>query len=170
MPNISHSSKKTLFKIWSSEKGFTLLEVLAVVTIFSFLLAMACSLFMYQANFFQYAAKRLDVQQNVRVAADFITRELRYAEDLEIVNSQEVKYTLPDDDKLLGIRLRINSSTNDKEIMIVYPGTANLITYNIESLDFSLDEPSKILYFTIKGADGRYSYTLRSAVYMPNCN
>ena len=171
MPNSLRSSKILLSEISVSEirrisdlkrkeEGFTLIEVLAAVTIFSFLIAMACSLFIFQTNFYQFTTSRLDVQQNVRIAADYITQELRYATTMERKSERMVEYQLPDDDnKTFSIRL------DDKNQIIRSP---NIVSYNIESLHFTWDDVDKVLTFTIKGSDKNYSYTLVSAVYLPN--
>ena len=175
MPNSLRSSKILLSEISVSEirrisdlkrkeEGFTLIEVLAAVTIFSFLIAMACSLFIFQTNFYEFTTKRLDVQQNVRIAADYISQELRYATTLKRKNAQEVEYEIPNDERIFNIRHKDKSIVRS---LYNYNGE-NEISYNIEKLNFTWNDTEKILTFTIKGSDKNYSYTLVSAVYLPN--
>ena len=175
MPNLLRSSKilvseisvteiRRISELRRKEEGFTLIEVLAVVTIFSFLLAMACSLFIFQTNFYEFTTKRLDVQQNVRIAADYITQELRYATTLKRKNAQEVEYEIPTSERIYNIRQK-----GELIVRTLYNYTGeNEISYNIEKLNFTWDDAEKVLTFTIKGSDKNYSYTLDSAVYLPN--
>ena len=144
------------------EDGYTLIEVLASVTIFSILLIAVYNLFVLQMNFLGDTAGRLDLQQNVRLAAEYLTRELRFAETVQLVNEMEVSYMLPDNPALYTIRQK------NSEIVLVQNTTENKIAYNIEALNMSWDEAARVITFTVEGRADKYAYTLRSAVYLPN--
>ena len=150
------------FEINQAEDGYTLIEVLASVTIFSILLIAVCNLFVLQMNFLGNTADRLDLQQNVRLAAEYLTRELRYAEIVQLTNEKEVAYMLPDNPALYTIRQK------NREIVLVQNTTENKIAYNIEALDISWDEAARVITFIVEGRSGTYAYALRSAVYLPN--
>ncbi len=144
------------------DKGFTLIEILAAVSIAVLLFCTVFGLYFFGVNTFQICTAHLDLQQNVRIAADFITRELRYARNLE-VDTDEVQYELPDDDN--------DSYTIKKEngeIVYLINSTENKIAYNINTLSFTWDGLTKILSFEIEGVDNRYCYAVRTAVCLQN--
>ena len=145
-----------------AEQGFTLLECLAAVTVFTILLGTVWGFYLFGVNNFQAAAEKVDLQQNVRVAADMITRELRYASTLQLNGSREVRYRLPGDNTSYRIRQKNN------EVVLLIAGTETKIAYNIQSLIFSWDAENRILYFDLVGADGRYNYAVNTALRLPN--
>ena len=146
----------------SHEGGYTLIEVLASTTIFSILLIAVCNLFTLQMNFLGDTTDRLDLQQNVRLAAEYLTGELRFAETVQLVNEREITYMLPDNPALYTIRQK------NSEIVLVQNTTENKIAYNIEALKMNRDEAPGVITFTVEGRSGAYAYALRSAVYLPN--
>lgn len=149
-------------EIVAAEQGFTLLECLAAVTVFILLLGMVWGFYLFGVYYFQAAAERVDLQQNVRVAADFIARELRYARTLELSGSREVRYRLPNDSTSYTIRQKYN------EVVLLIAGTETKIAYNIQSLIFNWDAGKGILYFDLAGNSGRYNYAVNTALRLPN--
>lgn|GEM_PF-1468329 len=149
-------------KIVAAEQGFTLVECLAAVTVFTILLGMVWGFYLFGVNKFQAAAERVDLQQNVRVAADMITRELRYARTLQLRSSADVAYRLPGDNTSYRIRQKNN------EVVLLIAGTETKIAYNIQSLIFNWDAGKGILYFDLAGKSGRYNYTVNTALRLPN--
>jgi len=160
--------KKSKFSISVSnvyeDRGFTLIEVLAAVTVFVLLIGTTISLFIFYINIFQSDIDRLDLQQNVRIATDFLIRELRYADDLQMISNTEICYRLPEDTNTYAIKKK------NKEIVILSNKNENKIAYNINFLHFNWDEQRKILSFEIqgKGDNNKYTYATRSAVCLQN--
>ena len=146
----------------ATEKGFTLLEVLAAVTVYALLLGSVFSLYLFGVNTYKVGSNRLDLQQNVRVAADFISRELRYAHALQQVNDHEVQYSYPGEAAPYTIKHK------NGEVVQLISNTETKIAYNIETLIFNWDEHNKVLYFSIKGNDEGNTYAVRSAVCLQN--
>ena len=150
------------FPILAAEKGLTLLEVLVSIALFAVLAGTLLSLFLFSANVFQKGAVMLDLQQNVRIAADFIIRDLRYAGTLLAVSKNEIKYRLPGEAATYTIKQK------NSEIVYLIGRTENKIAYDISSLAMDWDEAKKIITLEIVGGEGGHSYAVRSAVRLQN--
>lgn len=146
----------------AAEQGFTMLECLAALTVLTLLLGIAGGFYLFGVNHFQAAAERVDLQQNVRVAADFIARELRYARALQLINIREIRYWLPEDNTRYTIR------QNNNEVVLLISNTETKIASNIQSLNFTWDQVNGILYFALAGSNGRYRYAINSALRLHN--
>lgn len=143
--------------------GFTLVEVLAALLLYTVLIGSVFSLYLFGVNAYQTGAARLDLQQNVRLAVDFISRELRYANELEIVSAEEIRYRYP------GEPARYTLKYKNSEIVHLRGNVENKVAYSIKTLSFDWDEEDKLLYFNIKGTDNNgYTYVARSAVCLQN--
>ena len=171
MPNLLPLSTKTFKKNklrintsnGGKDKGFTLIEVLAAVSVFALLIGTTISLFIFYISIFQSGIDRLDLQQNVRIATDFFIRELRYAEDLQVISNKEIRFRLPGDITIYTLKKK------NEELVILSNNTENKIAYNINFLHFT-DEQRKILSFEIQGQgdNNNYLYATRSAVCLQN--
>ncbi len=144
------------------EKGFTLVELLAAVTLYTILLGSVFSLYFFGVNAYKMGSIRMDLQQNVRVAADFITRELRYAHQLQQINEHEIRYSKPGDPANYTIKYK------NGEIVQLIRNTEEKVAYHVETLIFDWDEDEQVLYFSIMGMDEGNTYALRSAVCLQN--
>lgn len=145
-----------------NKNGFTLLETLVVITLFTILAGTFFSLVIFSTNIFQTGTTILDLQQNVRIATDFIIRELRYASTLQVITSKEIKYRLPGDSAVYTIKQK------NEEIVILINNTENKIAYGIGNLSMNWDELKKILTFEIEGIEGGHNFAVRSAVCLQN--
>ena len=150
-------------RLLNSENGFTLVEVLAALTLYIFLLGSVFSLYSFGVNTYRVNTNRVDLQQNIRVAADFITRELRYAHVLEQVNECEIRYK-----KIPDVGANYTIKYKNGEIVQLIGKTEEKVAYNVETLIFDWDDNAKILYFTIKGINDGNTYNVRSAVCLQN--
>ncbi|HHU76752.1 MAG TPA: prepilin-type N-terminal cleavage/methylation domain-containing protein [Firmicutes bacterium] len=144
------------------EGGFTLLEILIVTILFSILLSILISFFLFSANIYEKCLEVLDLQQNVRIAADFIIRDLRYADTLQIISDQEIKYRLPGETALYTIKQK------GEEIVILINKVENKIAYSIDNLVMSWDAYNKTLSFEIVGNENGSCFAVRSAVRLLN--
>lgn len=143
-------------------QGFTLVELTLVVALLSFLLASALIFYFYGLKAFNDGVAQADLQQNVRIAADYISRELRFAKNLELVSGQEVRYKKPQDGNLYVIKKK------GREIVVLINNVENKIAYNIVELNFAITPGEKFIEFEVLGDDGNFSYGVKSKVYLKN--
>ncbi|MBP2027366.1 prepilin-type N-terminal cleavage/methylation domain-containing protein [Acetoanaerobium pronyense] len=80
------------------KKGFTLIEVLVTIGILGILISVLYNIIFFQINAFNKSDRQSVAQSDVRYISDFITNELRFAKDIEIlgnksdIDSYEYKY------------------------------------------------------------------------------
>ena len=78
---------KTLARLARCQQGFTLTELLVVITILSVMLAGLLSIQMTGQTSYLIGAHRVEAQQNARVALELLVRELRSAVSVTAVPS-----------------------------------------------------------------------------------
>lgn len=138
-------------------KGFTLLECVLAVAIMSLIFIVAYSLFIFGIRTYEAGRQKVDVQQNVRIAADFIFREVRYAQTLEVPSPTEIRFTFPEDDNLYAIKLK------GEEIVLLTNFVENKIAYQIKDLQFSLCDQRGVVGYHILGGQDNDHYALQGA-------
>lgn len=74
---------------FKTQSGLTLIELLVAIALFSIVMALAFSMFFFNQNVFTRGEARSNVQYDVRMAADFITTELRNVHEITIDQSSE---------------------------------------------------------------------------------
>lgn len=79
----------TIKKYAVDNSGFGLLELVIALSLLGIILTMGFMFFFFGAASFNVGEQQADIQQNARLAADFVTRELRIAERIVIVDSHE---------------------------------------------------------------------------------
>lgn len=146
------------------ENGFSLVELLVALSILGIVLAMGYSYFFFGSNTFRIGGNQSNLQRNIRLASDFITRELRYATCVSILSSSN-------DD--------CESCANENQHSYIYLENG-IIMHNgvaiadavIESLVFTYKEldDAYLIDFVVDGlsSDGRQSYSLESDVFLVN--
>ena len=126
------SFKKGIINIYIYNKhGLTIVELLVTLFLLILVLTMSLSFYLFSTNSFTKGTSRADVQQNVRLASELITREIRYANSLEIIDN--------------------SSFTPDIGYNYLYTNDGNLIHINAEGVVTKLfGEISSMVYFTLK--------------------
>ncbi len=76
----------------NNQSGITLIELLISIAIVSLVLSLGYTLYTSLNNTFVKSESRSDIRQNVRLAANFITQELRYATHIRIFDNEEVDF------------------------------------------------------------------------------
>jgi prepilin-type N-terminal cleavage/methylation domain-containing protein len=66
-------------------KGFTLVELIVTLVILSIVLAAAFSFFIFGNKTYNRGINQYSVQSNIRLASDYITKEIRYATQIEVL-------------------------------------------------------------------------------------
>jgi len=69
----------------NERSGFTLVEIMIAVLLIGFVLSMGFMLFLFGVSSQQIGGEQTNVQQNARMAGDFISKELRMAEKSDIL-------------------------------------------------------------------------------------
>lgn len=82
-------------KVLFNRRGISLVELLVSLAILSMVLAVGYNIFTFGYTSFNLGEQRFDAQQNVRLAADFITQELRYATHVRIYESFNENFSDP---------------------------------------------------------------------------
>jgi len=72
------------FFCYSQKRGFTLVEAIVTVALMAIVVAAIFSFFFFQTNTFSRGSDRSEIQSEIRLASDFISKELRYATDVSI--------------------------------------------------------------------------------------
>lgn len=74
-------------RIISDKSGFTLIEIMVTLAILGMVMAAAYSFFNFGNKTFTMGEERSNVRYSVRMAADFITQQLRYATHVRVLAS-----------------------------------------------------------------------------------
>lgn len=74
-------------KVWNNERGFTLVELLIVVLLMLLVLGIGYGIFSFSLTTFARGENQANVQQNMRIVMQHIEKEVRYAYDVEILDS-----------------------------------------------------------------------------------
>ncbi|WP_168198272.1 prepilin-type N-terminal cleavage/methylation domain-containing protein [Crassaminicella thermophila] len=144
----------------ANKKGITLIELLLALALISMILSISYSLNIFGIKSFSKASSQANVQENVRLAVDFITQETRYATQLEILDNLE---TIPEKAQIDEDEYYI--LLNDHSIEYRYKDHSKVIANIIENLSFHKDKDAdKILSFIIEGKDKKQKYDLNSKV------
>lgn len=145
-----------------NEKGITLIELLIVLALLGIVLAIGYNIYFFGQRTFTIGETQTNLQRDVRFASAFITREVRYATELEVRN---------DVDNVSGynyIYLNNNRITHRNA-----SGQITEKTYAvIDLMSFVVVKPvgvnNFLLGFTINGSDEDRSYDLESEVMLYN--
>jgi prepilin-type N-terminal cleavage/methylation domain-containing protein len=70
-----------------SKKGFTLIEIMLAMALFSIILVAISSFFDFGLSTFGVGSRQYDVQAEVRLAVDYVTQEMRYATNASLLNT-----------------------------------------------------------------------------------
>lgn len=148
-----------------NQRGMTLAELLIALVLLSVVLSVGYSFYSYGEHSFSTGESQSIVQRNARLAADFITRETRYANELEILDDTD---TIP-----------ISVSTNDKYIFVDSDGlikkldkkgkddVLGAVAQGVEC-NLSFQRQGNILDFNSEATDGKRSFALNSQVEILN--
>ncbi|MEW5922011.1 MAG: prepilin-type N-terminal cleavage/methylation domain-containing protein [Bacillota bacterium] len=120
------------YLIIKDENGVSLVELLLAMVLLSLVLSLGYFYFSYSTKSFFQGENRAQLQQSLRIVADFITREVRLATEVEILDSA---YVIPDVGGITNddIFLFVNGdgrferrNINGAQIIPALPGELNL--------------------------------------------
>lgn len=138
----------------NDERGFLLTELTVTIALLVVVLAVGFIFFFFCQRSFSEGEKKTIVQSNVRLAANYITKEVRYADNIST--------TMPDDTNgRTYYCLKLNDNNLKKETKGDNGSTQSSQTITrddcLTGLSFSLDKKGNnkvALKFTITGNDG----------------
>lgn len=144
-------------------RGFTLVEVLAVMAIFLLLLAGVYSFFISGQKLFLSGSRQTDLHGSVRLAAERVIRELRYAHFLTLIGEDDWD---PDSADLISYSYIYYDRDTKNLILLNQEGRTPLSDGNITDASFSAK--ASTLLFSLTGERGPITYTLDSSARLLN--
>lgn len=116
-------------------------------------LGVGYSFFYFGTTSFTIGESQSNVQQDIRLAADFITRQVRYAAELEILDENDaIPETITNQDNYIFINddgfIEFRNKDGSKIINHITTGGFELV--------FQPKAEGKILYFKINGVKQKY--------------
>ena len=145
------------------KKGLTLVEVIVTLAILSIVTGAIFSFFLFSNRTYGKGIDQYDVQSRIRIAADFVTSEVRYATKITILNSIE--------------QSKIDNPSNEidayENYLFIKDGTlyrlgkyeqSSIVVCSGSSIDFSSSGTDYLLNFVIQGTESNQNYHIDSEV------
>lgn len=145
--------------LYKDYKGFTLLELVIVLALIGIVFSLAPALNLFGIKAFAKSENKSNVQFDARMAADFITREVRYASKVEILTS--APSTFDDDYCYIYSDLSADPQVikyKDKNGFKIIASFTSLTGLNFKTADH------KVLKYNIDGVYKRESFSIESEV------
>lgn len=169
MPNAKLNYKGKCIRTFrqKSEIGLTLIELLVTLAITGFIITALYTFYLTGLNSWNRAVDQLEYQQTARIALDKIISELRYAQEIEIVQgSRQMLYFYTEHNgKKTLFRFRLAGGQlffeQRKDFDIHY--ATNVVALGIENLLFSIDGDENV-HITITAGEGLREVTLSGTV------
>lgn len=157
---------------WRHREGLTLVEVVIALVLLLLVIPLGAYLLVFGSRSFAVGEAQSEVQQHVRLVADYLLREIRYSEDVVILGDQvDIATFLEDDwhciyvDTTTGRVVHLHQGVETE----VIPGLPATVEFALRFEPSS--ENTRMLHYWITGtlADGR-GYTVDSEVLMLNAS
>ncbi len=150
------------------ERGLTLIELLLALALAGLVAAAIGGIYYTAVRAWQRNVEMMDCRQNVRIAVDYIDRELRFADWVTIPQENEIRYKLKGDlehdnlhyyrrFRLQGEQLLVEEIRNKKNY------SYNVVAMGLQELHFSLD-PRGNVYIAITAGETGGTVTMQSSV------
>jgi prepilin-type N-terminal cleavage/methylation domain-containing protein len=147
-----------------NQDGLGLIELLIVITLLSITLTIGYGVYYYGNVTFSKGEAQQNLQQNVRQTAAFITNEIRFASEVEILSESPLSFEtgwsyiyLKDDD---NESVYIRNDDGDNPIPVII---ADDTTYGSGALSFN-GAGSNVLQFTLTASNNNQNYNIESQV------
>jgi prepilin-type N-terminal cleavage/methylation domain-containing protein len=146
--------------LWRDKQGFTLIEVLATVAIVGLLLSAMYSFVIMSNKMYRSGSDKNDLHYDLRIASERITREVRFAKSLELLDSWNPADAEP------GYRYIYFDEVNNVVVFVNGEGEQLFSGNFISGLVFKLD--GNTLNFKLEAAKRTFTYKLESSVLLLN--
>lgn len=151
--------------------GFTLLEIIVVLAIMGILSTLVFSMFSFSNNLFFSSNKQHNVQNDVRLGIDIISKKLRFATELEIIDvgTSEVQIASHQQYNYIYVKdhtIKIatyNNSTNLHSIQTL--GVSGVIS-DTNNIFNRVDDST--LGITLSGIEGAKNYQASTNIVLKN--
>ncbi len=162
--------KKGSRGFWAGERGLTLVELLVAMAIAGLMIGGVFAFYMFGSKVFNTGTEKAGLQRGLRMAAEIITKEVRFTHELDIVEDVPVDYgSLEEDERYIYLQESAAGGGNPAgRIVILGRNGETVISSDIPvtGLTFNLEE--KMLEFELKAAGKKGDYSLESKVYLFN--
>ena len=116
----------------AGQSGVTLVELIIALSLLAVVIALGYNYYFFGASTFERGEGRANVQQNIRLAADFMSNQLRYAQNMEILDAPPDPGSYEDDYNYILV-------SNEGQITHVEEGDEkNLLSPISQGLNFNL--------------------------------
>lgn len=154
-------------KKYFKNKGVTLIEVILVLSILTVVISTAFSMGLFGNRIFNKGTSKSELQSNIRYAADYISKQLRYASNVSLTNDDDDSSKIADNQYIYVdsngmLKHFANGVTKD----IVKISDSNFF----EALKFNASNGKNVVSFTVSGWTKDESYSVSSSVYLLNQN
>lgn len=123
------------------QKGATIIEVLAALTLFSLILFVALAFSLRGYSFWDRDEAQIDLQREARKAMMQISDEMRQAARIDGIGESGVSFVLPDG---RPVQYFLDASTNS--IRRISGGDSRVVATNVGSLNFAQAGPRLISF------------------------
>lgn len=152
-----------------SYKGFTLAEVIVSLLVVTIILAFAVSFFFTGENLFRNTVKSSDDKQKGDAVLQYLSESVRYADSMEILQSQKSADAKYDNTIYLASsgHIALNTSTgNNDDVFGDYFYSHNIVSYSVKVLGADSVE----LCVIVKDDKGEEQYKTSEVVKLLNMN
>lgn len=151
-------------KFYRQNEGLTFVEVLIALSLLGVVLLLGYSFFFFGSNTFAKGESRSNMQRDIRQTAAFFTSEVRYATEIELVNTPT---------PTTGDGYNYISVENSR---IKYTDPAGNVTYKTNAViteltpmfTLTLENDRNLLQFRLEGTIGSQTYELETKALLYN--
>lgn len=156
-------------KPYMNQKGVTLIEFLIYLVLLNVVLALAYTFYFFGARAFAVGELQANKQQQVRLAADFITRQLRYATSIDILSTTDsipAPAAIADDNTyyILFTGDKVEFRAKNQSLSVLDPSIDQIIISQVQFRKLN----NTTLEFSLHTTDGDIPYQITSSVLAEN--
>jgi prepilin-type N-terminal cleavage/methylation domain-containing protein len=142
-------------------KGFTLIELIVTLAIITLVMSGVFSLLLFNQKVYGKGSSQYDIQSNMRLAASSISQELRYATQIEILDSSAAVPATPDAmDANEGYIYYDSSNGTISKLSKTSPFSIEIGKASGSGITFSHEADSSTVMFNIDAKDKDKNYSL----------
>ncbi len=166
-------------KFIADRRGFSLVELMIVISLLAIVLAVSTNFYIFSVRTFEIGEQQANVQQNARLAAGFITKELRIAERVIIVNEREnlSELDVVSEDEFFIYHIYLEDGSMYYQKIDTGEGIADSFEGISSNIEFDVlfkasEAQDNLLHFNItaKDVDSGRTYSLETEVLALNAN